>query len=669
MTLPHTSWLRRVGLLLGLGAAFLIGLSLRGDSTGDHDGHAGAGDMAEEGVIWTCSMHPHIQMPEPGSCPICGMDLIAMAPESGGEDSGPTTLVLSERAQKLAEIQTTPVRRQEAEAHIRMVGKLEADETRVRNISARVPGRIDRLHVDYTGMSIRKGQKLFDLFSPELLSAQEELIQSIQAAGDLRQSGLESTRRSADRMIDAARDRLRLWGLTQEQIVEIENRGTSSEQITIYSPISGVVLALNKAEGEYIETGTDVYSIADLSSLWLQLDAYESDLVWLRTADTVYFETDAYPDETFAGQVAFVDPVLTERSRTIKVRVNVPNKSGRLRPGMFARATLLSSLTEENDPLPLVIPTSAPLLTGKRAVVYVAHPEKPGRFDGRIVSLGPRAGDVYVVYAGLEEGEFVVTNGAFKIDSALQIRAKQSMMNPTGGGPAPGHDHGGQSMSGGAIAGHESMEPTVDTGGERNADHDFARRPNQSHAPDNLTPTQDMPREDLTTLLSQVEELSSDLRLQFGDILALYFDLSTALSHDNFDSAKVIAGKIPAATILVEGTNLPPTEQTAWSAARTELNLEAKKIASSTDMDAARNRFYRLSQLMIETTRTFAASEEHDVLIYHCPMAMGGSGADWLQSKPGTENPYYGSKMFKCGSQTEVLIAGTPGDTPGSEND
>jgi len=606
---------RRFGIFAVILFAFLLGLGLRGGSPdiSDLTDH-GAADA--ENIIWTCSMHPQIQLPEPGQCPICGMDLIPLKSSSGG-DEGPRTLTLSPAAQKIAEIQTTAVVRQSVEKSLRMVGKLEADETRVREIAAWVPGRIDRLYVDYTGVPVRKGEKLFDLYSPELYSAQEELIQAIKSSDQLSKSTMESTRLSSGRTIEAVKERLRLWGLTDKQIEDVEKRGTPSDHVTIAAPMSGVVLHKGAVEGAYVQTGTRVYEIADLSVLWLKLDVYESDLAWMKLGLGVDFETDTYPGERFQGVVAFIDPMLNERSRSVKVRVNVENPKGRLKPGMFARAVVRAAVEGENQELPLIIPASAPLVTGKRAVVYVADNDRPGQFQGREIMLGPQAGDFFVVRQGLSEGERVVSNGSFKIDSALQILAKKSMMNPEGGGPAPVHQHG-------------------------------------STAPEAMAET---PRE-----VQTVVGVPGKFLRQLDEVLAVYFEISTALSQDSLDQAKGSAAKLPQALIDVDQGILPHSGHLIWVETKKDLEKASESIAQSSDLKTARRAFFDLSTQMIQTVRAFGASGQTPVLVYHCPMARDGAGADWLQKTVGTENPYYGSQMFKCGSQTEALAGSPSGD-------
>ena len=426
----------------------------RAQESHSHSDHPKASSAQQEVQFWTCSMHPQIKLPNSGQCPICGMDLIPVKGQAGEDRAHPGSLrelKLSPYAQKLAEIQAQPVERKFVSAEVRMVGKIAYDETRLAYITAWIPGRIDRLYVDFTGASVRKDQPMVWLYSPELLSAQQELLQAIRAAEALQRGGLSVVEETTRATISAAREKLRLWGLAPEQIDGIVELGKPSDRMTILAPISGVVLHKDAFEGLYVKTGTRIYTIADLSRVWVKLDAYESDLIWIRKGQEVAFQTEAYPGEIFTGRVAFIYTFLNPKTRTVKVRLNAPNAEGKLKPDMFVHAVLRTTLSEEGKAIvrptgeerpPLVIPASAPLITGKRAVVYVAVPDKPGTYEGREIVLGPRAGEYYLVRNGLKQGDLVVTNGNFKIDSAIQILAKPSMMSPDGGGAAPAHEHG-----------------------------------------------------------------------------------------------------------------------------------------------------------------------------------------------------------------------------------
>ena len=383
--------------------------------------------------IWTCSMHPQIRQPKPGLCPLCEMDLIPVAMDSSPESFSPRQISLSPAARKLAEIEVAPVERRAVSVEIRMAGKVQFDETRLAAIAPRVAGRIDRLYANYVGMPVSAGDPLADFYSPELVAAQQELLQALKSSGHAETS---------TSLLGAARERLRLWGLTTEQISQIERSGQVRDQMTFYSPMGGIVVEKVAQDGQYVEMGLRLLTVADLSRVWVQLDAYETDLVWLRSALEVEFQVEAYPGETFKGTIDFIAPVLDPLTRTVKVRVNVDNAAGRLKPEMFVHATVRASVAGAGDALPLVIPTSAPLVTGTRAVVYVAAPGHEGVYAGRDVVLGPKAGDFYLVKDGLREGELVVSHGAFKIDSSLQIQGRPSLMAPEGASAErEGHVH------------------------------------------------------------------------------------------------------------------------------------------------------------------------------------------------------------------------------------
>ena len=412
-----------VALLAVLAAGFWLGrgCSARPVSSAATDAATVASKPAE---VWTCSMHPQIRQPKPGKCPICGMDLVLATGGDQMATTGEREIELSPAARKLAEVETAPAERRSVAVDIRLAGKIQPDETRVAVIAPRVAGRIDKLDANYVGMAVTAGAPLADLYSPELVSAQQELLQAAKLPG----GGA-----AAYSLLAATRERLRLWGLTAEQIAGIEREGRVRDHITFYAPIGGVVVEKDVREGQYVETGMRILTVADLSEVWLQLDAYESDLAWLHAGQAVEFEAEAFPGETFTGTIAFMEPVLDPATRAVRVRVEVPNPAGRLLPDMFVRAVVHAPVADGDRAPPLVIPASAPLVTGTRAVVYVAVPGREGVFEGREIVLGPRAGDFYVVKEGLHEGERVVVKGAFKMDSSLQIQGQPSMMAPPAG--------------------------------------------------------------------------------------------------------------------------------------------------------------------------------------------------------------------------------------------
>ena len=302
--------------------------------------------------VWSCSMHPHIHREGPGQCPICGMDLVPVRQDetqSTGSKDKTRQLSVSPAQKALMRIETRPVERRFPTASLRLAGKVTYDETNLAYITAWAPGRIDELFVDYTGLSVNKGDHMVQLYSPELYSAQEELLQALQGVSTMSNSGLNSLRAAAEGTVIAARDKLRRWGLTAAQIKQIEKSNKPTEHVTIYSPASGVVIHKNAQQGMYVETGSRIFTIADLSAVWVQLDAYESDLQWLRYGQQVDFTTEAFPGEKFKGRVAFIDPVLNAKTHTVKVRVNVDNSDQRLKPEMFVRAIVAARLANDGN--------------------------------------------------------------------------------------------------------------------------------------------------------------------------------------------------------------------------------------------------------------------------------------------------------------------------------
>jgi Cu(I)/Ag(I) efflux system membrane fusion protein len=372
-----------------------------------------------QGTIWTCAMHPQIRMSEPGKCPICGMDLIPLV-QSSTSSIDPDAVHLSKDAAQLAKVLTSVVTKQNPIKEVRLYGKVQADERLLQSQVAHVPGRIESLAVNYTGESVIKGQVLAQIYSPELITAQQELLESAK------------TKVTQPAIYEAAKEKLRQWKLTDNQIATIEESGTVQNTINIISNTSGVVTSRRVNTGDYVSQGTVLFDIADFSKVWIMFDAYESDLTFLSKGEKVSFTLQALPGINYTGTIVFIDPFIDPVTRVAKVRVEIENKSGKLKPEMFADGIVSSTLDEYRNNV--VIPRSAVLWTGKRSIVYVKQPgtDEP-IFKIREISLGPMLGESYVVIDGLSEGEEIVTSGTFSIDAAAQLEGKPSMMNPEGG--------------------------------------------------------------------------------------------------------------------------------------------------------------------------------------------------------------------------------------------
>lgn len=647
-------WKYIVGAAAVCAAVFFAGrwsassTSGAGGGMADHQ-HGSETDPAasKEPTLWTCPMHPEIMMPEFGDCPKCGMDLVPMAK---GDETGPRQLAMSPASVALAGIQTAPVKRSYLTKSIRMVGKIDYDETRVRTIAARVGGRLDRLYVDYTGITVRKGDHLVWLYSPELLTAQQELIEAKRSLSSTAGEASAFLRKSSQNGYKAAREKLLLWGLTEDQVDEVEERGSAEDHILIRSPSWGVVIHKSRNEGDYVQEGTPIYRIADLSQLWTVIDAYEQDLPWLRYGQSVAITTESHPGRVFDGWVSFIDPTVDERTRTIQVRVNVENPDGALKPGMFARALVEARVGAEGHVLeprlegkwispmhpeivkdgpgkcdvcgmdlvpaesfvpnrgvmakgrPLVVPMSAVLITGRRAVAYVevAGAEKP-TFEGREVVLGPRAGDHYIVLAGLEENERVVVHGAFRIDSSMQIQAKPSMMSMEG--------------EGGVFSG----------------------------------PSTSVFRRSLSTLYSA------------------YHELHLALADDDFEAATTATSTLASALELVTPGGLPREARILWDEEHDLLEAAIRQAERAESISSLRQSFADLSQSVLHLERAFLHEGRGLRYEAYCPMAFDNQGASWLQVSKEIRNPYFGASMLSCG-ELRTDLPGARGDSGGVSN-
>jgi len=647
-------------------------------------------------------MHPNIKLPKCGQCPICFMDLIPL--ETGAQEEGERVLAMSETAKALADIKTTKAERKFVEAEIRMVGKVDYDETRLAYLTAWVPGRLDRLYVDYTGVPVKKGEHLVYLYSPELYAAQEELLQAVRAAKELKHSDLAGIRKSTEATVEAARERLRQWGLTGEQVAQVERSGKPDDHVTIYAPLGGIVIHKNGFEGMYVQTGTRIYTIADLGQVWVKLDAYESDLTWIRYGQQVEFTTQAYPSRQFVGSVAFIDPMLDSRTRTVKVRLNVDNADGVLKPGMFVRAVLRSKLTggghvlapelagkwmcsmhpevvkdtaDECDrcqmPLvraetlgltgltkrsvpPLVVPATAPLLTGKRAVVYVKLPgkEKP-TFVGREVLLGPRAGDHYLVEEGLKEGDLVVTNGAFKIDSALQIQAKPSMMSADTDAELKQPDPVTNTLC--PVMGHAvDPEVFVEYQGKkvyfccRGCDKKFLASPERylGKLPQFALAAPAAPKVD--------EAVPREFGDQLGAVVRAYLTVQKALAGDDPAGAKKGAGAVQTALAAVDVKLLKGAAHHEWMQEQAALSKASSLLAAGEAIAGQREAFALLSESLTVALKRFDCTTKQPIALFHCSMAFNNRGASWLQDSEDTLNPYFGASMLKCGTKKQTII-------------
>ncbi len=432
--------------------------------------------LTEEGEIdyWTCAMHTSVRMKEPGHCPICGMELIPVMKKTGPESEPPagnaekettaepesstetgtmdhsmpgmempapapepgkgesrSRFTVSPERQQLIGVKTEPVTVRNMDKSIRTVGRVTLDETKITQINTRFSGWIDKLYVDYTLQDVKKGDPLFSIYSPELVSTEQEYLLALRSGEILSGSEFPEISGGANSLIDASRKRLELWGISEGQIKELAATGKVRDSMIIYSPVSGAVIEKNAFQNMYVEPNTALYKIADHSNVWVEADIYENEIPLVKSGDHAVMTLESFPGEEFHGKVTFIPPHLDMKTRTVKARLEFPNPDMKLLPEMYAEVSIDIPLGEK-----LAVPESAVLRTGKQDIVFVDKGE--GNMEIKRVKLGQKAGGYYEVLGGLSDGEMVVSRANFLIDSESKIQAAVASWS--------GDDNEGESM-------------------------------------------------------------------------------------------------------------------------------------------------------------------------------------------------------------------------------
>ncbi len=601
---------------------------------------AAATSAAAPGTIYTCAMHPQIRQPTPGRCPICGMALVPAANLNGSQlDELAVTIEPAQR--RLANIQTAAVESGPVQATLQTIGAIAIDESRQATISAYIDGRLERLFADYTGVDIAQGDHLAVIYSPQLYGAQVEYLEARRATAVA--GALPAVRQAQEALAANTRQRLREFGMTDEQIADLERTGQAQSRLTIYSPQAGTVTEKLAVEGNYVKAGDPIYRIAELSTVWLMLELFPEDAARIRFGQRMEAVVQSIPGETFAGRVAFIDPTVDPKTRTVGVRVELVNEDRRLRPGDYAAARIalpigplgkvydadlagkwISPMHPQivrdqpgkcpicgmdlvptsrygfaEEPLPqpqsLYVPRPAVLLAGASSVVYVET--KPGRFEIRPVTVGPILREKIVILEGVKAGEMVATAGNFLIDSQMQLAGKPSLIDTSR-----------------AIA--KSKQPT----GPLRFDQIV------------------------------VAPIGGDAGQRLEELYAAYFEVQEALAAGKRPAPEAAQTLHAAATELQRSAALPAAAQ----------GLAAKIAGGSEhlhhmEFKEARAAFKPISHATV-TLATLARGEAARGPFTHffCPMVPGG---DWLQARDDLLNPYMGPEMLRCGEKVEEFPA------------
>jgi Cu(I)/Ag(I) efflux system membrane fusion protein len=569
-----------IALLAGLGIGYLVFSNTETETSHEHEAKV----SNSEDTTWTCSMHPQIRREEPGDCPICGMDLIQQSKMASNE---PLNFEMTRESARLANIQTTVVEESATDSGtaLQLSGKVQADERRASSQVAQVPGRIEKLYVSFTGEQVYKGQKLAELYAPDLITAQRELLEAFK---------LQEVN---PRLVEAARNKLRYWKISPEQIDQIIESGAVQETFPLYAMESGVVTQRRVAVGDYIAQGEPLFDLMNLNTVWVLFDAYEEDLPQIKVGNRITFTTPAVPGQRFSGKVNFIDPVIDKDRRVVAVRTEVRNPSGKLKPEMLVAGELLAEAGTEQ--VVLTVPKSAVLWTGERSVVYVKLPDTDiPTFQYREVELGEALGDRYRVMDGLEVGEEVVTYGNFSIDAAAQLNNQASMMNP---------------------------------------DIRIKGAPSRQTLPDYKVTTPKI------------------FKIQLGAALEAYLRLKEALVATDAATAAETAQALTGKVETIDNELLSGDALRYWQQQRGALLSHSKQIGEAEAVAPQRTQFDFLSQTLIKVVKVFGAAEQ-TYYVQHCPMAFDWEGADWISDVEEIRNPYFGDEMLTCGTVEETLI-------------
>lgn len=564
-----------IALGLGLGAGYLLFNNKQANSSHEGHQHSAAATQAEE--IWTCSMHPQIRQNEFGICPICEMDLTPL--ESNSSDN-PLVLEMSESAIQLSNIQTSIIGQagEKSSKELQLSGKIKADERLVSSQVSHISGRIEQLFISFTGEQVQKGQKIARIYSPELISAQGELLEAAKIK-DINPS-----------LLQAAKDKLKRWKIDSSTIASIIAKQQIQESFYIYADASGTVSNKRIAVGDYVQQGQALFELNQLNRLWVLFDVYEEDLAHIKLGDKISFSTASLANKTFDTRISFIDPVIDPQTRVARIRTEINNKNGLLKPEMFVKGSLASQQSTTTQALS--IPKSAVMWTGKRSVAYVklADTEIPS-YEYRSIEIGQSLGDSYELISGITAGEEVVVNGSFVIDAAAQLNNQSSMMN---------------------------KNVSVKKQDKGNASADYTAS----------TPTA--------------------FKEQLTQSVFAYLDLKDMMVASNADQSMAAGQDFYNSLANIDMSLLKGEAHLFWMEQLNALQAHSKKIGESKNLEDQRKQFRFLSTALIHSVQAFGVSQQ-TLYVQHCPMANNDKGADWISDEEGIRNPYFGDKMMKCG--------------------
>ncbi|GLI39506.1 efflux RND transporter periplasmic adaptor subunit [Geobacter hydrogenophilus] len=411
--------------------------------------------------LYTCSMHPFIIKDKPGTCPICGMELIKkIEGAAGGEMTAEQKqqadmlghVSLSPTQRVMANVATVAVKQTALNKEINAVGIVQFDQARQAKVTAWIAGRIDQLHVNKVGDIVSKDKPVAEVYSPDLVATQQEYLLAVKSRDQLKNSPVAAISQNGEGLVASAKQRLMLFGVKESQIAELEKAGKPNIKLPIYTPLSGVVIEKMMQQGQYVNTGEVLFNIADLSKVWVEVEVYENEFPNIHIGQQVEIRSQSFPGKPFSGKIAYIYPFLDPKTRTVKARVEMDNPGMRLKPDMFVNAIIKVPLGTS-----IVVPVTAVIDTGKRQVVWVEG--QPGMFEPRDVQVGQKTDDKVQILSGLKAGEKVAVSGGYLIDSESQLKGGggQDHSKHTGGSAKPatqGQTPAGTQQPSGGHEGH-----------------------------------------------------------------------------------------------------------------------------------------------------------------------------------------------------------------------
>lgn len=375
-----------------------------------------ASNQSRKILYWYDPMHPAYKSDKPGVAPDCGMTLVPKYADEDMANMPAGTVIIPQDKQTLAGVRTTVVERKSLVRDIRTTAQIVADESRISHVHVKVGGYIERVFVDYVGQLIKKGEPLFTLYSPDLVSTQEEYLIAKRANATLGAAPFEDVAKGAQSLLESTRQRLKLWDISDEQISKLDETGKVERDLTFYSPVTGFVTDRKAFPQTSVTPDTELYTVSDLSSVWATADIYEYEVPFVHLGQHISFTLSYYPGKSYSGTISYIYPTVDPQTRTVKVRVDIPNPNFVLKPQMFADAQL-----KVNYGVQILVPQEAVLDSGTEQRVFVVH--GGGAFEPRKVILGPVVDGNVAVLSGLKPGEKVVTSGNFLIDSESRMKS------------------------------------------------------------------------------------------------------------------------------------------------------------------------------------------------------------------------------------------------------